>query len=93
MGVAQAILMVAGFLLVVGYFLWFFLCAARYLSGAIDSEPAWRAQYRQAAWAWQSGVILCALAWGWALISTLSFLKEPPASSPANGSACPLKEI
>lgn len=75
-GYAQATIMVAGFVLLMGFMIWFIICAARYLIHADWDEGRWRAQYRPYHWAWQSGLGLCVVAWCWSLVSSIGIVRE-----------------
>jgi hypothetical protein len=80
-GYLQAVMMVAGFCLVLGFMLWFFVCVARYLAGAPWTEEEFGAQYRPYAWLWQSGLALCLFSWFWALLSSVSLLRHAKSES------------
>ncbi len=68
-GYVQAAIMVAGFLLVVGYFGWIFLGLWDFIRTA--DETAWYARWRAGAWAGLTGLGLVALAWCAALLSSI----------------------
>jgi hypothetical protein len=81
-GYAQAAIMIAGFLLVMAFLGWFFVCSARFLAGSTGDEETWRAQYRSFGWAWKTGAVLCAVAWVWALASSIRIVRRTSKSSP-----------
>lgn len=86
-GYAQAALMLAGFFLVVGFVFWFLLASfQRLLSGNPDSADLW-ALLRAHAWIGLAGLALSALAWCWALFSSLAILRQAQAPSEPNGEA------
>lgn len=88
-GWVQTILMVTGFLLVMGFIGWFFVCVWRYLQGASWTEEQFRRQYAAYAWVWQAGAALCVAAWCWALASSLALLSAGHARHGRNESAGP----
>jgi hypothetical protein len=73
-GYAQASVMVAGFLLFLGYFLWFVLGAFQFLSGG-DHE-AWEQHYRSGLWVGLAGLGLCVIAWFWALATSIRLMRR-----------------
>ncbi len=81
-GYFQAAIMVAGFSLAMGFMLWFFICALRGLAAQDASQFA--EQWRPYAWAGQSGLALCLLAWGWALASSISMIRAAARTRPSD---------
>jgi hypothetical protein len=75
-GYAQAVLMVAGFLMSVGFAGWVILCGVRYLQHPEWSEAYYRAQYQGYAGWLRWGLALCALAWLWALASSVAMVRS-----------------
>jgi hypothetical protein len=74
-GYFQASIMVTGFVLTTGYLLWFIVCAARYASNPAWTEADFTGRYRPYKWALTWGLVLCAIAWAWALVSSLQILR------------------
>jgi len=81
-GYFQAAIMIAGFSLSMGFMLWFFICALRGLAAQDASHFA--EQWRPYAWAGQSGLALCLLAWGWALASSISMIRAAARTRPSD---------
>lgn len=74
-GYAQATLMVAGFLMTVGFAGWVIVCGVRYLQHPEWGEAQYRAQY-QPYFGWlRWGLAFCAVAWVWALGSSVSMVR------------------
>lgn len=82
-GYAQAAIMVAGFLLVMGYLVWFLTVAVRSVANPSWDEAEFHAQYRPYLWALYDGLGLCLIAWLWALWSSVSIWR---AGHPTEGS-------
>ncbi len=74
-GYPQAIIMVAGFVLTMGYLLIYLSAVFRYLQHPGWSEAEFRAAYQPYQWALATGLPLCTVAWVWAGISSLAMLK------------------
>ena len=74
-GYAQASIMVVGFVMVTGFFLWFIVCSARYAGNPTWTEADFTACYRPYKWTLTWGLVLCAIAWVWALISSFQILR------------------
>lgn len=75
-GYPQAAIMVAGFVLVVGYLVLYIGAAARYMMNNAWTEAEFHANYRPYLWALYVGLGLCAVAWGWALVSSISLWRD-----------------
>ena len=75
-GYVQAAIMLAGFFLTMGFFIWYFVCVARYLSNSGWSRDEFIATFRPCLWSLYWGIGLSALAWFWSLKSSLEILKE-----------------
>jgi hypothetical protein len=75
-GYAQATVMVAGFILAMGFMGWFMVCIVRYTGHPNWTELDFRQQYRPYLWALYWGFGLCAASWVWALFSSLAMLKD-----------------
>lgn len=73
-GYAQAVLMVSGFLLSVGFMLWFIFCMVRLVFNDV-SEQEFKAQYEPYWWTLRWGLGLCAVAWLWSLWSSFWMLR------------------
>jgi hypothetical protein len=73
-GYMQAILMVSGFIMATGFALWVIVCAIRYAMNPAWDEADFRAAYQPFKWALFSGLALAALAWIWALFSSVGIL-------------------
>ena len=80
-GTGQLLLAVAGFVMVIGWFAGVMIQLYRQING--DPEP------KSVAWLGESGAVTFAAAWLWALITSLSLLREtsgatslPPAPPP-----------
>lgn len=86
-GYLQAILMVAGFILATGFALWLIVCAIRYAMNPAWDEADFRAAYQPFKWALFSGLALCAVAWVWALFSSIGILRRMSKEAAAPGSA------
>jgi hypothetical protein len=74
-GYAQAILMVAGFILTTGFLLYYLLCMVRLITSSW-SEAQFAAHYRPYLWSLYWGLGLSAFAWFWALYSSLRILRS-----------------
>lgn len=86
-GYPQAAIMVLGFVLVVGYLLWYLVCAARYVKNPSWTEAQFESTYRPYLWALYDGVGMFLVAWIWALFSSLSMWRQRKAgSSPPDSS-------
>jgi len=90
-GYLQAAIMLAGFFLVMGFMVVFFVRAVQSLISMNGDEEAWRAQYRVCAWAWKWGVALSAVAWVWSLFSSWSIVRQarPPEHPGEEGEPTP----
>jgi len=74
-GYIQATLMVAGFILLVGFMVWFFACTFRYQMTEL-SKAEFTVAYQRYAWAGWWGLGLSLAAWCWALVSSVQVLRE-----------------
>ena len=74
-GYAQAAIMLAGFSLTMAYLLWYLVCAGRYAVTPSWDEAHFTSLYRPYKWALQWGLGLCAVAWFWALFSSIAMLR------------------
>ena len=83
-GWIQAVTMVTGFLLTIGFMAWYLTCAFRYLQGTLSTEEQFHHQYEPYAWVLKSGIALCLVAWFWSLVSSLSLLSEASANAVAH---------
>ncbi len=81
-GYVQAGLMLIGFFLAMGFFIWYFVCIARHLSNPGWSHEQFIATFRPYLWSLYWGLGLSALAWFWSLKSSLEMLKEKDVRTP-----------
>jgi len=81
-GYLQATLMVVGFVLIMVFMTWFFICAGQYLMGEIRTEQEFKARYQSLAWAWKSGLIFCVVSWFWSLLSSIQLWRRSRAARP-----------
>lgn len=81
-GWAQMTLMLAGFFLCMGFMIWFFVSAARYIATPEAIEEVWRADYRRLGWVGWTGFGLVILAWLWAGLSSLAIWRGTSAQPP-----------
>jgi hypothetical protein len=91
-GYLQSSLMVTGFILVMGFMLWFFVCFARSLSGPDGTPGKFFAQVRPYLGLGLLGLGFCVLSWFWALFSSigmLSDLKDRAANAPPARASAP----
>jgi hypothetical protein len=84
-GYGQAAIMVAGFCLTMAFMLWYLVCCARYMFSTTWDEGMWAAQYRPYLWAPRYGLGLCAVAWGWALFSSVGIWRQTRAVKGEDG--------
>ena len=77
-GYFQATIMVIGFVMVTGFLLWFIYCSVRYAVNPIWTEADFTGRYRPYKWAVTWGLAFCAVAWLWALVSSIQILREHP---------------
>ena len=75
-GYAQATLMVAGFILATGFIVWFIVCSIRYAMNPAWDETEFKSTYQPFQWALRYGLALCAVAWVWALISSVAIWRR-----------------
>lgn len=75
-GYAQTTVMVAGFILSMGYMLWYIACLLRRFAHLDWTDAEFVALYRPYRWALFWGLGLCAAAWVWSGLSSLSILRE-----------------
>ncbi|MBN2508260.1 MAG: hypothetical protein JXQ71_16395 [Verrucomicrobia bacterium] len=73
-GYAQAAVMVTGFLMGMGCFVWFLAAVLALLQ--TGDEEAWRQHVRSGGAVGLAGVALCAVAWLWALASSIRLWRE-----------------
>ncbi len=74
-GYAQAAIMLAGFFLTMAFLLWYLVCAGRYATNPGWDEARFVSLYRPYKWSLHWGLGLCAVAWVWALFSSLDMLR------------------
>ena len=76
-GYMQATIMVAGFCLFLGFMLFYFAWFARFMSFG-GGEQVDEHGYRSWLWMLFGGLTLCAFAWCWALIDSISIVRQAP---------------
>ena len=81
-GYAQSAVMVAGFVLSMGFMIWYLTCLAGYIMHSNWSAEEFAARSQPYRWALYWGLGLCAISWFWALLSSLSLLREARQHSP-----------
>ncbi len=74
-GIGQLLVAVAGFLMIIG---WFVLLFRQIYDELIND-----AQPKSVAWAGEAGAAVFAAAWVWSLVTSLSILREARTSQPA----------
>lgn len=80
-GYVQAAVMVVGFCLFVGFMLGFFVAFSRSVIGEAG-ESVLHAYYHRWKWSLWSGLGLTAVAWSWAMISSIFILREVRTAAP-----------
>ena len=75
-GYVQAAIMVAGFILSMGFMLWYIVCVGRFATHQEWTQDQFHALYRPYQWSLFWGLGLCAVAWLWALFSSVSALRK-----------------
>ena len=79
-GYAQAAIMLAGFCLTMGFLLWYLVCVGRYAANPSWEEANFHSLYRPYKWSLYWGLGLCAVAWFWALFSSIAMVRDARAS-------------
>lgn len=69
-GYVQAAVMIAGFVMTMGFLVFYLGCAAQYMGGVPATEPEFKARYQPHLWALRWGLVCCAVAWCWSLFSS-----------------------
>lgn len=77
-GWIQAFMMVAGFVMSVGFLLFYLTCIVAYVRGSPATDAEFRARYRPHLWALYWGLGCCAASWCWALVSSWQIWRERP---------------
>ena len=75
-GYAQAAIMLAGFFLTMAFLLWYLVCAARHAFNPNWDEAKFTSIYRPYIWSLYWGLGLCAVAWLWALFSSIAMVRK-----------------
>jgi uncharacterized membrane protein YozB (DUF420 family) len=75
-GWPQAALMVAGFGLTMTFLLWYLWSCYRYLRSPTWDEGMFAAHYRPLKWSLHYGLVLCAVAWLSALVSSIGIWRR-----------------
>jgi hypothetical protein len=83
-GYPQAIIMVAGFVLVVGYLLLYLSAAVHFMINSTWTEAEFHARYRPYLWALYDGLGLCLVAWIWALWSSVILWRDRASAKPVS---------
>jgi hypothetical protein len=81
-GWAQMTLMLAGFILSMGFVGWYLVATARLLTTSNASEEAWRADLVRLGWIGWTGLALVIVAWCWAGLSSLAIWREASSQPP-----------
>ena len=81
-GFAQMFVMLGGFGVFLGYFMWFFVGLLRAAGDYTADLAAFQRLAWSKAWIAAAGLGLCGLAWLWALASSISILREARVSRP-----------
>lgn len=76
-GWIQAVLMVAGFMLTVGFLVFYLACVTAYVRGHL-AELEFKARYQPHLWTLHWGLICCAVSWCWALASSWQIWRQRP---------------
>jgi len=74
-GYAQVAIMLAGFFLTMGFLLWYLACVGRYVANPSWDESEFQALYRPYKWSLYWGLGFCAVAWVWALFSSIAIMR------------------
>jgi uncharacterized oligopeptide transporter (OPT) family protein len=74
-GFAQAVIMLTGFFLTMGYLFWYLISAGRYAANPSWDETQFASLYRPYKWSLYWGLGLCAVSWVWALFSSIAMLR------------------
>ena len=74
-GYLQAAIMVAGFLLTMGFLVWYLICVGRFAVNSTWDEAHFTSLYRPYKPSLYWGVGLCAVAWVWALFSSIAMVR------------------
>ena len=81
-GYLQAAIMLAGFALTMGFLLWYLVCAGRYAVNPSWDETRFTSLYRPYKWSLYWGPGLCAVAWVWALFSSIAMMRAARTEAP-----------
>ena len=74
-GWPQAALMVAGFCLTMAFLLWYLWCCFRYVWESSWDAGDWHAQFAPYYWVLHRGLLLCGVAWCWALFDSVAIMR------------------
>jgi len=80
-GIAQAVLMIAGFCLALAYGLLFVSAIYKFALDSVATEEKWKAM-QPPLWMGITGFALCGVAWFWALFSSIKILNESRSHQP-----------
>jgi len=84
-GYVQAALMLAGFFLTMGFMFFYLKGLLHLMMDSELNEAQAKDFYKPYAWAGITGLELCAIAWGWSLLSSIAILRAtspPPSQAP-----------
>lgn len=82
-GYLQAAVMIAGFVLSMGFMTYYLACLGSLATHANSTQADFTERIRPHWWALFWGFGLCAAAWCWALASSVSLLREAGRSNPS----------
>lgn len=77
-GYAQSVIMVVGFFLTMGFMACYFASLIGFMMRSNGGEIRFKELCRPYAWAGVSGLGLCLVAWCWALMSSIAFVRSVP---------------
>jgi len=83
-GYVQAVIMVGGFILTVGFFIVYLAAVVHYLQNPLRPEAEFHAAYRRYLWALYVGAGCSVASWVWALVSSFCFYRSQASASPHN---------
>ena len=74
-GYLQSAIMLGGFFLTMGFMCCYFASLFSFMAHSEGGEPHLKELCGPYAWAGVSGVALCLVAWGWALVSSIAIMR------------------
>jgi hypothetical protein len=81
-GFVQAALMLIGFILFLGFFLFYLKNMWAWAANPQGTEEDFRAGYRPYMWTWMVGLGLCVFSWSWSLATTITLIRSAPRPPP-----------